>query len=600
MILRQKIPQMKKFLLLTLLFCLSYFQLLSQQTVGLYLNEESAFNGYTLLAPSSAKTTYLMNNCGEVVHSWDSNYTPGKLAFLMENGDLLRPAQIPNQYFNGGGSAGNIERFNWNGDLIWSYVYSDSLKHSHHDVEIMPNGNILVIAWEYRSEEEAIENGRNPESLMDGQVWPTQVVELQPTGFNDAEIVWEWHVWDHLIQDFDPTKANFGLVSEHPELLDINFGTEIGQADWIHVNGIDYNENLDQIILSSRHLSEIWIIDHSTTTEEAASHEGGIYGKGGDFLYRYGNPRAYQQGTLEDKKLFGPHDVRWIEEGYLDAGKIMVFNNGLNRPQGLYSTVEVIEPPMDYIGNYLLGSNNAYGPDTVDWLYPEEPDLTFFSSNISGANRLPNGNTLICEGRFGELIEVNPEGETVWRYVNPMGVFGPIGQGNPPIANSVFQVFRYGPDYPAFENKVLVEMGPIELNPLISTCELFTDSTLLPIDTTIVDTMTMDTTIMDTMAMDTTIMDTTIVDTISSLNNLVPLQNFHLYPNPFEEVLNLEILETNNSLVQIAIFDWNGQLIFEETVLDTHLSIDSASWAKGLYFVRVSSGARSEIVKVVK
>lgn len=573
----------KGLLLFNILFCISYFNISAQQTIGLYFNEEAAFDGYTLLAPSSSKITYLMNNCGEVVHSWQSNHNPGKLAFLLENGNLLRPAQIPNENFNGGGSAGKIELFNWNGNLLWSYVYSDNLKHSHHDVEMLPNGNILMIAWEYRSEEEAIENGRNPESLASDQLWPTQIIEIKPKGFNDAEIIWEWHLWDHLIQDYDPTKLNFGLVSAHPELFDINFDNGTGQPDWVHANGIDYNEDLDQILISSRHLNEIWIIDHSTTTEEAASHEGGIYGKGGDFLYRYGNPQAYQQGTIADQKLFGQHDPRWIEEGYLDAGKIMFYNNGLNRPQGLYSTVEVIEPPMDNMGNYILGTDNVYGPDTVDWLYPEVPDLSFFSSNISGANRLPNGNTLICEGRFGDIFEVTPEGEVVWRYICPIGVFGPLGQGNPAIANSVFQAFRYAPSYPAFEDKELVAMGPLEIDPLDFNCELF------------IDTMTVDTTIVDTMAM-----DTTIVDTMTSLNNLIPLQNLHLYPNPFEEVLNVEILEAIHSSVYLEVFDWNGRLVFEQNVLDKQLSIDSASWANGLYFVRVSSGVRSEIVKVVK
>ena len=154
-----------------------------------------------------------------------------------------------------------------------------------------------------------------------------QIIEVQPnlvTG--EATVVWEWRAWDHLIQDADAAKPDFGVISEHPERIDINF-LEHTSNDWLHFNAVDYNEELDQIIISVHRFSEFWIIDHSTTTAEAAESTGGVYGKGGDLLYRWGNPLSYDQGTVDDQKLFRQHNTHWIPDPLADAGKIILFNN---------------------------------------------------------------------------------------------------------------------------------------------------------------------------------------------------------------------------------------------------------------------------------
>ena len=400
-----------------------------------------SLNGYTIFAPIRSTTTYLINNSGEVVHTWESDYNPRHSVYLLENGNLLRTASDNNPTFQGGGAGGRVQEIDWDGSVLWDFEYSTNQYCLHHDVEILPNGNVLMIAWERKTVAEAIVAGRNPDLLPSEGLWPDHIIEVEPTGVTGGNVVWEWHVWDHLIQDYDPTKENYGVVADCPELVDVNYVVNPSNpgADWNHINSIDYNEEFDQILLSINAFREIWVIDHSTTMEEAASHTGGNSGKGGDVLYRWGNPQTYRAGEADDQRFFHQHDAQWIEPGLLGEGNILVFNNGLGRPSGLYSSVEEIEPPVDNDGSYSLTLGCPYGPEEQTWIYTAENPTDFFSPNLSGAQRLPNGNTLVCNGANGIFFEVTPEKETVWEYENLFPN---------PFQNGVFKVRRYAPDYP--------------------------------------------------------------------------------------------------------------------------------------------------------
>ncbi len=292
-----------------------------------------------------------------------------------------------------------------------------------------------MIAWEYKTAWEAIQAGREPSSIPYNQLWPEYIIEVEPVGSSGGNIVWEWHVWDHLIQDYNPTKNNYGVIADHPELIDINFGQIPLLGDWNHINSIDYNEEFDQILLSSRGLSEIWVIDHSTTTEEAKGHTGGNSGKGGDLLYRWGNPRAYDTGTSVDQKFFAQHDARWIKEGCPGEGNILVFNNGNGRPGEDYSTVDEIVPPVNNNGHYNLVPGSPYEPFEPIWSYIAPNPYDFYAGHLSGAQRLANGNTIICNGPRGKFFEVNTENEIIWHYDNPYPN---------PFQNNVFK-FQYIP-----------------------------------------------------------------------------------------------------------------------------------------------------------
>jgi hypothetical protein len=470
-----------------------------EQELGLLLNTGEAFEGYNLFAPLDASTTYLFDNEGRVVRTWESDYRPGNLGYLLENGNLLRAASFGhdgNGVFFGGGAGYRIEEFTWDGDRIWEWIYASDDHLMHHDIEPMPNGNVLMIAWEMNTKEEAIAAGRDPEMLKDDELWSLHVIEVKPEYPDGGKIVWEWHLMDHVIQDIDEAKNNYGDVAAHPELVDINppglwmerlsdeeaeqlralgyLGDDPedegqddddedergGGADWNHTNAIAYNAHLDQIAVSVRGNNEIWIIDHSTTSEEARGHTGGRSGKGGDILYRWGNPVAYRAGSEEDQQLFGQHDIHWIPEGLPGSGNLLMFNNLPGRDDENYSSVVELIPPLQENGTYHIEVGEAYGPEVPDWEYTAPNKEDFFSGHISGAQRQPNGNTLVCEGATGRFFEVTADKKMVWEFVNPAASQEPPEEDEeddeePEFRNDVFRVYRYGTDFPGFKGKDL-------------------------------------------------------------------------------------------------------------------------------------------------
>ena len=419
-------------------------RLVLAQTTGLFFNNPGASDGYTLFSPNTADDTYLIDKNANVVNTWNTNDTPGLLGYVLDDGSLIRAAapngQGGNGFINAAGSGGLIERFDWNGTKIWEYTYDSPTVLQHHDFEVMPNGNVLLIAWELKSEAEATAAGRDPSLPGDGYLYPDHIIEVQPdlqSGVGGT-IVWQWHVWDHMVQDFDATKDNYygpTGVADHPELIDLNFVSTFdeggGQAeDWTHANGIDYNADLDQIVLSVREFSEFWVIDHSTTTAEAAGHTGGNSGMGGDLLYRWGNPHSYDRSTTSDIQLFYQHDAKWVEDGDPGEGNITVFNNGFGRPGQDFTTVHEIVTPVDGSGNYpALAAAQPHGPASPTWTYTAP--LANCSAIISGTQRLPNGNTQITYGVDGTITEVTPAGTEVWKFVNPYTGFGTLGEEDP-------------------------------------------------------------------------------------------------------------------------------------------------------------------------
>ncbi len=414
---------------------------------GFNQNESSeVFDGYLLTAPIYSKKTYLINNQRQVVHTWESDYSQALGTYLLEDGTMLRSTRASTRpAWIRGGYHGRIERVDSDGDILWEFEYFNKTRGLHNDIEPLPNGNILMITFERKTQQQALNAGMNPK-YINNEFYVDGIIEVKPTGKTTGEIVWEWNVWDHLIQDYDESKENYGIIKDHPELIDINLGfRRFFIPDYAHLNSLDYHEEWDQILVSARMLNEIFVIDHSTTTEEAAGHNGGRYGKGGDLLYRWGNPFNYRHGSKDDQQLFAQHDVEWIPDGYPGQGHITIYNNGWDRPGIDYSSVMEIIPPVNQTGHYDKKPNQPFAPAHPLWTYIS-PFSYLLQSDICGTIiALKNGHFIIGTGYGGEvLFELNDQKDVIWWYLNPYPI--PVRRINP-----IFQTQFYPADYPGLD-----------------------------------------------------------------------------------------------------------------------------------------------------
>lgn len=358
-----------------------------------FFNKDLVDENYILINDAGNNFVFLMDKDANVLHQWNLNGGDlGNDCELLPNGKLLTMVESEDPKILLGGFGGKIEVIDKNGTIDWSFIHSTDDYILHHDAEMLPNGNVLIQTWEKKSKEESTQFGYQ----MDIPLYPDGIIEVNP---NTNEIIWEWHMWDHLIQDFDNTKENFGDVNENPQLIDLNY-TQLESGDISHANGISYDPNKDIIYLSVNFYSEVWVIDHSTTTVEASSNSGGAYNKGGDLIYRFGNPTAYK--NLIGERLFNNNHFPNLLDGE-DEGNMLIYSNGADLNQ---STVYEIRLPNDF----TLEPSTNNEPEII-WQFTD-PEL--YSPKVSGAVKLPNGNVLISEGDFG-LWEVTQTKEVVWK-----------------------------------------------------------------------------------------------------------------------------------------------------------------------------------------
>lgn len=352
-------------------------------------------NNLTLAIVNGSQNAFLMDKTGQKLKEWTFADRLGNDLEILPNGKLLGifKGETPSITFGGFGGVARI--INVDGSVDWEYTLNSDDFILHHDVEMLPNGNVLLLVWERI--DEATQDAQG--SLTGGNIYPEKIMEINPA---TNAVVWEWRSWEHIIQDHNPALPNYGVVSQNPQKININYNPA-ANGDIMHANGFDYDEAKDVIYLSVNFFSEVWVIDHSTTTAEAASSAGGNYGKGGDLLYRFGNPLAYDN-TVGEVRSDHNHFPNLLENGVPGEGNMLIFVNGLNTGASKVLELQMPEP-------FSL-TPDADNEPTIVWSF-EHPD--FFASKLSGAVRLPNGNTLICEGDFG-FWEVTPEKDIAWRY----------------------------------------------------------------------------------------------------------------------------------------------------------------------------------------
>ena len=544
-------------------FASLFFALLvkGQNTVGLMsIDQSKTVGGYNLIYPENQPTVFLLNECGEIVHLWEDSddARPGKTAYLLENGDLLKSKSdnsLVGVSFGVGGAGGIVEIRSWENELQWSFTMADTLNRQHHDVLFMENGHVLMIIWERKSFGEIIENGFDTLSNPQETLWPDYILEIDP---NTNESVWEWHAWDHIIQEFDPSKLNYGTVSEHPELININYQEfSFERQDFMHCNAIDYDPVKDQIILSARNYNEIFIIDHSTTTAEAAGHAGGNSGKGGDLIYRWGNPITYKKGTEDDQKLFYQHDAQWIDDfvnpSYEHYGKILVFNNMVG--DGL-SLGQIFAPVWNETTHSYEMDNGVYLP--VDFTKTiSHPDTSKnHSTSASSIQILENGNVVICAARQGFMFELTSNGEIAWEYKTPLKNGFPIPQGYELSLsdNFTFQCERYPEYYAGFSGRDLSSKGYIEIEPDISSC-MFT-----------------------------------------STEKFDKKGQLRIYPNPVSDYLFIE--KSKSITEKLEVINQYGQAVFYSENAGGKTRIDVSAWPQGIYYLKANAQSLQKLVVV--
>jgi hypothetical protein len=452
-----------------------------------------AFDGYTLFAAHGK--TYLVDMAGRVVHQWNVGTNPK----LLEDGSILDASKDDPSGFGG------FQRVDWDGKVVWEYTESRKDYAPHHDFVRTYNKKLsawttMYIANRTITQDQAIGVGADPANGPYDGAQVDAIVEVDDSG----TVVWEWWFLDHVVQTVAPDKSTYAgvgkTVADWPGRLDVNLPGRPLRKDWLHCNSMDYNEDLDQVVINAVQ-GEFVVVDHGNTfvAGDPAASIALAAGPKGDFLYRYGDPARYERGeppSIPDnwttsssghKQIGGAHDIHWIRPGLPGAGHFLVFNNG----QYLFeatnqSYADEIAPFLDKsktdTGQYVDPPSAGYtvyeGPkdqgkpkrnlsNQLTWRYGSLSPSGMASHIGGSAQRLPNGNTLICADTEGHFLEVTAGDadhapELVWEYISPvtkdLGALRTMPDAIP-MLNSVFRAYRFAKDDPAFSGKTLTA-GP--------------------------------------------------------------------------------------------------------------------------------------------
>ena len=446
-------------------------------------NSAKAYDGYTLFDFGAA--TYLIDMKGHLRMKWE--WESGGTTELLENGHLLRHeaaegGSVPNLRW--GGESGQISEYDWYGNLIWRYVINEDNEISHHWISRTSKGTTLVMVWERISYDDAVDAGRDPSTLNNSDcrnsvnpgpgryicdLWPDKIVELDSSNPADVKEIWTWRAWDHMVQDFDPEKDNYGNVADNPDKIDINFRFPIernshrASADFGHANKVTYYEEggKGRVILNLRVFGEFFVIDYDSKK----------------IIDRWGNPCSSKRGECPsymnngEQQLFGPHASNRVAEDSPGAGNMVIWDNGWMRPASIsipggFAGIQsrALEVDLKREGREPFSTS----PADIVWQYMGNSSM--YSAFVGDARRLPNGNTLMSSSIEGHFLEVTPEGEIVWEYVVPLNgdSYLCVARDSDFVSNFTGVVRRYATDFSGFAGKHL--WGHWEVGPLNENC----------------------------------------------------------------------------------------------------------------------------------
>ena len=535
---------------------------------------------YTLYSVTGSDKAFLIDTNKNVYKTWTmaANKKTGFSSYLIPGDTLVRTVLYTGNVIGLNTITGEVQKVDWNNNVDWDFIYSTDSTVLHHDIHPLPNGNVLMIALDVKTASQGTQSGASFSILR----YSDKIIEVHQTGPTTGTIVWEWKLWDHLCQDYDPTKNNYvPSISQNPQLININYNNF---SDYCHMNGIDYNAALDQITFSSLYFSEIYVIDHSTTTTEAAGHTGGNSGHGGDIIYRWGNPAAYETNGPID--FYSVHNAHWVssDDPYY-PNYLCGFNN--NGGSGGNSCVDIFCPPYDG-NNYSKTQGQAYAPATYAWRYT----ASCHNPNEGSAQQLPNGNSLLSLTVCNSIIEVDHNGTTVWSF-NTAGritnalrysecyVRGPVAFDSTSSAEimSGTPVTLYSHAISVTENNPTYTYSWTSVPPgFISSLQ---NPTLSPTSTATYIVNITDTNLgcSDTASVTVQVGLTGINEQAGPKNELV------IYPNPTDGIINIK--GAGEQDLEITVCNVYGEIIL---IVSDSPTLNLSGFAQGIYYLTIRSG----------
>jgi hypothetical protein len=394
---------------------------------------DRTWNGYTVLSPLATQAVLVIDMNGNVVKRWDGfNNSAGGPARVLPGGFVVAAsgARPPHQE-----SLELIQR-DFKGDVVWRFSRNEEITtrdgntissaRQHHDWqrESFPAG--------YYSPESspAVEGGttlilthtnRTQPKVADVVLEDDRLIEVSWNG----DVRWEWVASDHI------DELGFAPDARKAITAAAAFNKARASFDWLHINSATYlgpNRWFDQgdtrfapsnVIISSREASLLAIVSRD-----------------GSIVWRLGPDFSASQELRAIRQIIGQHHAHLIPKGLPGAGNLLVFDNGGSSGYGFAGPIA-----PDGTGAFARATSRVLeiNPVTLElvWSYTNP---RFFSTNISGAQRLPNGNTLITAGAGGRIFEVTKEGTIVWEYMFPL--FSGANQ-----SNAVYRAYRIPYDW---------------------------------------------------------------------------------------------------------------------------------------------------------